>query len=334
MRAEITSIPFTRNGEQVELSLKLDSLESTLLVFSATKRDLPLLIETGDIQPVEVINAIPMQTSNPTVAPDTDILGPLAGCDWVWQAGENATVSVAPGCWYFRGSFDISPDNQVSKARFIGTADNEMELYINGKRIADENSAFAEWKKLTDVDVTGTIVKGHNTIAISVLNTTDKASPAGLIGKCELVFADGLVRTVMIDPAWKVSNQKVAGWEKSDFNDSQWSHAVAFASFGAGPWGTLTNQSLTVSPVKKADPFVGYLELSAEQMQRKIRFILDMGEIKPEQAARITINNAYVGGCIGRPSNKDITEYLKPGRNIIRIEPFSPDMVQIFFLPY
>lgn len=329
MRAEITTLPFTRRGHQVELSLKLDPLQSALLVFNPQQRNLPIRIETPDAQAIREIPVVPVKTSEKVVAAQaTDTLSPLDGCDWMWQASENAAVSAKPGYCYFRGSIEISPETKLSRARFIGTADNELTVFVNGRKITEQQEAFADWKKIADVDLTGAFVEGRNTIAISVLNTTDEASPAGLIGKCRLSFADGSVRTVKIDSAWKASSQQTAGWEQSAFNDSQWPHAAAFAPFGSGPWGTLDNRMLTLSPVKTANPFVGTFEWPAG-LQTNNRAILRITDIKPEKAARISINGTDAGGCIGSPLEKDITRFLKAGTNSVRIEPFAPESVQV-----
>jgi hypothetical protein len=94
------------------------------------------------------------------------------------------------------------------------------------------------------------------------------------------------------------------------------------------------NGKLTLSPVEKADPFEGRFELPAEREHGKVRYVLQLGKLKPEMAAKLTINGVAAGGCIGEPLRKDITEYVKPGPNTVRIEPFCPETVQIMLYPY
>jgi hypothetical protein len=48
-----------------------------------------------------------------------------------------------------------------------------------------------------------------------------------------------------------------------------------------------------------------------------------------EEAARITVNGRDAVGFIGRPLRLEITPYLKPGRNTIRIEPFAPSSARL-----
>jgi len=58
-----------------------------------------------------------------------------------------------------------------------------------------------------------------------------------------------------------------------------------------------------------------------------------MGAMKPEMAAKLTVNGFAAGGCIGEPLRKDITEFVKPGSNTIRIEPFCPETVPVMVYP-
>ena len=96
--------------------------------------------------------------------------------------------------------------------------------------------------------------------------------------------------------------------------------------FGAGPWGRLGGGELTLSPVK-ADPFVGHCEIAGAIMAGPV--YLELGEMAPEAAARVTVNGRYAGGLIGKPLRLEITSHLKPGRNTFRIEPFAPKSARL-----
>jgi hypothetical protein len=85
---------------------------------------------------------------------------------------------------------------------------------------------------------------------------------------------------------------------------------------------------LTLSPVK-ADPFNGKLELPANIDPAKARLFLVCDGIAPEAAARVTVNGVYTGGFIERPLRLEISKFLKPGKNTIRIEPFAPSKVSL-----
>lgn len=88
---------------------------------------------------------------------------------------------------------------------------------------------------------------------------------------------------------------------------------------------------ITLSPVK-ADPFSGICNVPVDVSLDKSRVIIEMDELTPEEAARVTINDSYAGGFIGKPFRLDVTGYLKHGVNKIKIEPFAPKSVRLIVL--
>ena len=85
---------------------------------------------------------------------------------------------------------------------------------------------------------------------------------------------------------------------------------------------------LTVSPVK-ANPFNGKVYLPEEIDLKKTRVYLVCEDISPEAAARITLNGMYAGGFIEKPLRLEVSGFLRPGMNTIRIEPFAPKSVKL-----
>ncbi|MCX7006800.1 MAG: glycosyl hydrolase [Kiritimatiellaeota bacterium] len=84
----------------------------------------------------------------------------------------------------------------------------------------------------------------------------------------------------------------------------------------------------TGSPVV-ADPFDGVCEIPAAIKLAASRVYLEMDEMLPEAAARVTVNGQDAGGCIGNPLRLEITAHLKAGANTIRIEPFAPKSAKL-----
>ena len=54
------------------------------------------------------------------------------------------------------------------------------------------------------------------------------------------------------------------------------------------------------------------------------RFVLEVADLAPEEAARVSVNRQDAGGFINRPLRLDVTRWIQAGDNLIRIEPFSP----------
>ena len=80
---------------------------------------------------------------------------------------------------------------------------------------------------------------------------------------------------------------------------------------------------ITISPVK-ADPFYGHCDLPAGVNLTASRVYIELDELAPEAATRVTVNDQYAGGLINQPFRLDITQHLKPGPNLLRLEPFAP----------
>jgi hypothetical protein len=88
---------------------------------------------------------------------------------------------------------------------------------------------------------------------------------------------------------------------------------------------------ITLSPVK-ADPYFGHCEVATADLKNS-RVYLQLGELAPEIAARVTVNGKSAGGFISKPARLEISEHLKPGSNALRIEPFAPQSVLLVVYP-
>jgi hypothetical protein len=85
---------------------------------------------------------------------------------------------------------------------------------------------------------------------------------------------------------------------------------------------------MTLSPIV-ADPFYGHCEVPTGIDLAKAHLYAEMDDPAPENAARITVNDQYAGGFIGRPCRLEVTSLLKAGANTLRIEPFAPKSVRL-----
>ncbi len=57
--------------------------------------------------------------------------------------------------------------------------------------------------------------------------------------------------------------------------------------------------------------------------------LLELSDLAPEEAARVTVNGQDAGGFISRPLCLDVTRWIKAGENSVRIEPFSPRQARL-----
>jgi len=331
MRAEITSVPFQRNGDAVDLSLTLASCESALLVFSPTDRaatvtERPPRITTADVDRMRRIpvvrRALPEQPDATPAAPDQG--KSLQDAHWIWHAADGK--SVPPCTRAFRRSFELA--GKPTAARLTLAVDNEYTVFINGKQVGQGSA----WERPDEYDVLQHLQPGRNAIAVEAKNGSNAPNPAGAVASLVVRQADGADLTLRTDATWKSADKPAAGWQRPELDDSGWPAAAALGDFGCEPWGR-SGAQLTLSPLRRADPFEGTATVPADALRDGSRVFLLTGTLKPEAAARVTVNGRDAGGFLCQPFRLDVTRILKPGDNRIRLEPFAPEEVWLAVLP-
>ena len=155
------------------------------------------------------------------------------GCAWVWatEPGVNARENAPAGTRFFRHVLTIPEGKTISRARFLITADDEFELYVNQQRVLNGSN----WKASQIVDIAGQLHTGKNCLAIAATNTS--AGPAGLVGKLLVEFGEGEPIVVKIDTSWKTALKESPHWTSAKLDDSEWQPAVHVAKMGEAPWG-------------------------------------------------------------------------------------------------
>ncbi len=326
MRNEITSLPFTRNGKQVDLDITMEPNESFLIVFAPEQRGLPgRSTEPGRSQVITLpIERKAVQLPEPALPAGKPTLSQLfTDCAWVWYPEGNPAQSAPPGTRYFRKVATVPAERKITKALFAGTADNSFTLFINGQEAGHSDDNSEGWRQPVQLDVTRFVRSGPNQFAVSAFNATEKASPAGLLGCLRVEFSSGEPLVIRVDKTWKAQREPSSSWATIDFDDSSWPAAREVVGFGSSPWGMLGGGQLTLSPVK-ADPFYGRVTLQPSLNLKTSRVYLEMDDIAPELASRVTVNEVYAGGFLGKPLRLDVGRFLNPGENSIRFEPFAP----------
>jgi hypothetical protein len=333
MRNEITAVPFVRKDGQVEVSLTMEPNESVLLVFQPKARALPLRWQPGAAPALKTI-AVTRDPAPVAPEPAPPIANApalaLRGCSWTWYPETDSQQHAPPGTRYFRKQITIPARATVKKATFAGTADNSFTLFINGKQAGHGDSSAEGWRNPVELDVTPFLAPGPNQLAIAAVNAGDKPNPAGLLGRLTVALASGPALAEPVGKTWKTSNQPAEHWAQAGFDDSAWPAARELLPLGGGVWGMLAG-NLTLSPVT-ANPFLGHCNLAQPDLSGA-RVYLEVGPLAPETAARVTVNGHDAGGLIGKPSRLEISKHLKPGANVLLIEPFAPESVRLAIYP-
>ncbi len=317
MRGEVRAVEHQATPDGTILSLTLEENEGVLLVFGEKDRDLPM----RDVLNVRATLPVERYPSLPSSSPDIDALlkgageEPLWGASWIWHAADGAMPP--PGTRYFHRVLKLPVHAVIAEARFKLSADNSCVLFVNGR----EAGSGSRWDRPVELDITADLKPGVNHITIRATNGATYPNPAGVIGRLTVRLEDGGTLELTTDASWKTA-------ESGDTHEASWAPAVVLGDFGIPPWGNISNTGLTLPPVRMADPFDGMVTVP-EAWLGTGRVHVAVGAMSPEEGARITVNGVYAGGFIGKPYRLDVTDFLKPGENDIRVEPFAPESVAL-----
>jgi alpha-L-rhamnosidase len=154
------------------------------------------------------------------------------------------TGAGGPGVRHFRKVFDAPRGAQDAPVLLALTADDEYEVFINGKSAAKTWGHLNEWRWMRFQDVAALIKPGRNLIAATVKNK--EPGPTALLAV--LKFADG--QAVPTDATWSASAQAATGWkEQTDgFTHAAWKTAVVAGPVDCAPWGKIERRRELVSP--------------------------------------------------------------------------------------
>lgn len=155
---------------------------------------------------------------------------------WIWSTEKTNPRDAAPvGTRYFRRTFDVADPAQVKRAFFVGSADNQATVWVNGvyRGVA---SSFGDWYEM---DVRESLRPGRNVLAVEALNAGEMPNPAGLAGALVLLGeGDRVLVSALTDARWRVASAEATGWRESGFDDRAWPAAMELGRVGCPPWGT------------------------------------------------------------------------------------------------
>jgi len=161
---------------------------------------------------------------------------------WIWTKQSTGGQQL-----WFRKDFQLQ--GKPKSARLYATCDNKLKLWINGKSAGSAR----DWMYPLQKDVTGLLKSGKNVIAAEGENA---GGVAAFVLNLSIEQANGKTLKVISDKSWKLSEQKPAGFEKADFDDSKWatSKTVERSPIGVAPWGIPNYSSKPSSQPTSFDP--------------------------------------------------------------------------------
>ena len=158
--------------------------------------------------------------------------------EWIWFNKTSKTETR-----FFRKAVTIA--GTVTKAELIATADDSLEVFVNGELAVTADS----WQNGHKADVTSQLKPGANVLAIRAKNAD--ASPAGAIAQLTVTTDKGK-QVIVTDASWKAAERQSKDWNKPGFDDATWAAAKSLGKVGMEPWGQVF--AATVAGAAKGAP--------------------------------------------------------------------------------
>lgn len=234
----------------------------------------------------------------------------LDGNQWIWSNG-SAYGDLPAGKVFFRKVIEIPANQTVREARFMLTADDNFQLFVNGETVGTEHR---NWKLLATRDLSGVLKAGRNVLAIEAANTGN--NPAGLVGTLGILFDSGETMSVKIDRSWLSSPSDAAGWNTIDFDPADWKPASEIAAFGTQHWGKISRYVMQPSPFFRKDFNI------TKPVRRAIAFASALGVYELHLNGKQVDRDALSPGWTDYSKRVhyfgyDITSQLRHGQNVI-----------------
>lgn len=125
--------------------------------------------------------------------------------------------------------FSLPATNSVRKANLRITADNLYRLYLDGREIG----LGANWKSLTDYDVTWLLTPGTHVLGVEALND---GMEGGVIAGLQIEFSDGDEMRVVSDKSWLLVPNDVRNWQRRTHSSPTWMAAKEVGVVAQFPW--------------------------------------------------------------------------------------------------
>jgi hypothetical protein len=150
-----------------------------------------------------------------------------AEAQWIWSHAD--AVQDKGGTIFLRKSFKL--DKLPTHAVLVGTCDNEVTFYLNGKKL----DSSKEWTAPVSVDLTGKLKVGLNVIAAEATNWPDAArkrgtqvtgsNPAAFITWVGLFQGEKLTQAIGSDATWLWTKNPAKNWTALNATITGWGHA-------------------------------------------------------------------------------------------------------------
>ena len=159
----------------------------------------------------------------------------LGAAKWIWFKEGNPAVAAPADKRYFRRVLTLEARAEIESARMVMTADNEFELWVNGRRAGGGD----DFTHTYTMNCTPLLVPGTNLLAVLGVNASDTPNPAGLVGNLVIRYRDGRTAEVRTDGKWEAAMTARGNWRSDLAAPVAWEPAMELGAVGMAPWGDI-----------------------------------------------------------------------------------------------
>jgi hypothetical protein len=163
----------------------------------------------------------------------------LGAAKWIWFKEGNPAAAAPPEKRYFRRVLALEGVAEIQSARMVMTADNEFELWVNGRRAGGGD----DFTHTYTMDCTRLLVPGTNLLAVLGVNAADFPNPAGLVGNLVIKYRDGRTVQVPTDGQWEAAMTAQGDWRTELAAPVAWQPAMELGAVGMEPWGNVDHEA-------------------------------------------------------------------------------------------
>lgn len=183
---------------------------------------------------------------------------------WVWDQQAEADEEL-----FFRREFAVAA--VPKKARLSVSCDNNCRIYVNGTRVASDDS----WESPTVVDVAKHLVAGKNVVALHCWNDGGPAAMALRLAWQQ----NGKTIVVVTDRTWSCHDDDPDDWDRVGFDDSGWAAVRDHGPLGGDVvWSSRHDKDALGSDVDAYAPQVAIVdwEVDTPNEQPPVMRLLDV----------------------------------------------------------
>ncbi len=164
---------------------------------------------------------------------DTPASQTIQAARWIWYPESNPAVAVKPCTRYFCRTFDMEAEKHVRSARLEITADNEFQVWVNGREVTEGDNFHV----IYTAEVHRLLKSGDNVLAVAATNSGEQPNPAGLIACLHVLYEDGSEQTIPTDGQWRTARDVPPGWPSPAIDaGAGWAASTELGAATMNPW--------------------------------------------------------------------------------------------------